>query len=495
MSGQVGFDSGARVRFELGAIVREHRAALEAAHHLTPGQKRALTDIAQCRTSVLGGHLDVCSCGYERPSYNSCRNRHCPKCQALAAETWIDKRSERLLDIGHFHVVFTVPAQLRPLAKHAPEVVYGALFEAVRGTLLGLGQERFDATLGATLVLHTWTRDLRFHPHVHAIVTAGGLTRDGQRFHHLRRYLFPVKVMGRRLRGKVLHALSRAYAEGALAGFDAFQDPAAFGRLVTKLAKLSWNVDARPPFKKSKHVLSYLGRYTHRVGLANSRLLDVTDERVVFRTKGGGTATVTPVELLRRFVQHVLPDGFHKIRHIGLYASAQRLALARERLGMAAPAPSPRLSWQQRLLAKTGRDVERCPICSARLVRLALPPPARGPPASSGRRLRHTYDVCTARLRTGQRARPPPRRSLRLGGADMRPMDAAGSPPHGNGYPGRGHPPPPRISSATRAPIEKRIAPPAPPRARRCGLVRRGTSPAARRRNGRSPSWARAKCS
>ena len=377
-----------RTRFTLGAIVRGHRAALEAAHPLTPMQKRVLTDIAQCRTAALGGHLDVClCCGYERPAYNSCRNRHCPTCQALAAETWIDKRSERLLDLGHFHVVFTLPAQLRPLAKYAPEAVYEALFEGVRCSLLELGHERFDATLGATLVLHTWRRDLRFHPHVHAIVTAGGLRRDDQRFHHRPRYLFHVKkVLGPVFRGKVLHALSRAYAGGAFAGFDAFQDPAAFGGLVAKLSELSWNVYAKAPFEKSKHVLKYLGRYTHRVGIANSRLLDVTDEHVVFRTKGGGTETTTPVEFLYRFVQHVLPPGFHKIRHIGLYASPARLALARELLPAPVPSTPPsRPSWEQRLAELTGRDVRQCPVCDELLHRVPLPAQARGPPRRNGR--------------------------------------------------------------------------------------------------------------
>lgn len=375
-----------RATYDLGAIVRAHRAQLEAAHPLTSGQRRVLTDLAQCRTAALGGHLDVChGCGYERPSYNSCRNRHCPKCQVLAAEAWIDKRRERLLDVGHFHVVFTLPAELRPLAKHAPEVVYDALFRAAAHTLLELAQERFGATLGATLVLHTWTRDLRFHPHVHAIVTAGGLSLDGQRFHPRPRYLFPVKTMGRRLRGKMLHALGRAHAAGAFVAFAAFQDPAAFGRLVARLAKLSWNVYAKAPFKKSEHVLTYLGRYTHRVGIANSRLLDVTDEHVVFRTKGAGIETLTPVAFLWRFVQHVLPDGFHKIRHVGLYASRERLALARAQLSMPAVVPRPRLPWEQRLLATTGRDVRRCPVCDAPLVQLALPPPARGPPTEPAR--------------------------------------------------------------------------------------------------------------
>jgi len=385
-----------RARFDIGTIVRAHRSHLEAKHRLTCAQKRVLTDIARCRTAALGGHLDHCpSCGYEHPRYNSCRNRHCPKCQALAAETWIDKRSAYMLDVGHFHVVFTVPSELRPLAKHAPRVVYNALFHAASQTLLELGESRFHATLGATLVLHTWTRDLRYHPHVHAIVTAGGLTHDGERFRRSScRSLFRVEIMGKLLRGKVLAALSLAYAEGAFADFDAFRDPAAFPRLIRKVAKLPWNVDARKPFKKSKHVLKYLGRYTHRVGIANSRLLAVTDDRVVFKTKKRATETLSPVAFLWRFVQHVLPKGFHKLRHIGLYASGahERLALARARLEMPPPAPRPKLSWEEKLLALTGREVRRCPACGGPLLRSALPvggaplvgsalpPPARGPP-------------------------------------------------------------------------------------------------------------------
>jgi hypothetical protein len=386
-----------RARFDIGEIVRAHRPQLEAEHRLTCAQKRVLTDLARCRTAALGGHLDYCpSCGYEHPQYNSCRNRHCPKCQALAAEAWVDKRSERLLDIGHFHVVFTVPAELRPLARHAPRVVYNALFHAASRTLLELGESRFHATLGATLVLHTWTRDLRYHPHVHAIVTAGGLSHDGERFRRSScRSLFRVEVMGTLLRGKCLAALSLAYAEGAFADFDAFRDPAAFPRLMSKVAKLSWNVHARRPFKKSKYVLKYLGRYTHRVGIANSRLLAVTHDRVVFKTKNGATATLTPVAFLWRFVQHVLPKSFHKLRHIGLYAASahERLALARARLEMPTPAARPKLSWEEKLLALTEREVRRCPACGGPLLRLALPvdeaprgrparpPAARGPPA------------------------------------------------------------------------------------------------------------------
>jgi hypothetical protein len=370
-----------RAKFDVGDIVRAHRAELEANYPLTPEQKRVLTDIAQCRTAALGGHLDQClACGYEQPSYNSCRNRHCPKCQALAQERWIAQRSERLLDVGHFHVVFTLPAELRPLAKLAPREVFDALFHTASDTLVELGNRRLGATIGATLVLHTWTRELSFHPHVHAIVTAGGLSLDGSRFCHAnRRYLFPIKTMGKLLRGKTLAALSHAYAAGAFAHIHAFRDPREFPRLVAKVAKRSWNVYAKAPFGTSKHVVAYLGRYTHRVGIANSRLLDVTEERVVLRTRGDATCVLSPVELLRRFVQHVLPDRFRKIRHIGLYASP-RLAAAREQLGMDAPRPLPRVSWEQKLLELTGQDVLRCPKCLAPLMRYSLPRSERAPP-------------------------------------------------------------------------------------------------------------------
>jgi hypothetical protein len=371
-----------RARFDIGEIVRAHRAELEAKYPLTCEQKRVLTDIGQCRTAALGGHLDHCTdCGYERPSYNSCRNRHCPKCQALAQERWIAQRSERLLDVRHFHVVFTLPSELRLLAKLAPTEVFDALFEAARCTLLELGKSRLGVTLGATLVLHTWTRKLMFHPHVHAIVTAGGLALDGKSFPKMRgKYLFPVKqVMGPVFRGKCLAALSRAYAANAFAHVDLFADPMAFGALVAKVAKLSWNVYVKSPFGKSKHVLAYLGRYTHRVGIANSRLLEVTDKKVVFKTRGEGTATLEPVEFLARLVQHVLPDGYHKIRHIGLYGSP-KLADARAVLGAAPAAPKPAISTEQLLLELTGRDVRHCPICLKPLMKLPLLPQERAPP-------------------------------------------------------------------------------------------------------------------
>jgi hypothetical protein len=367
-------------RFDFADIVRGHRAQIES--KLSRAQKRVLTDIAQCRTAALGGHLDQCdACGYEHPSYNSCRNRHCPKCQALAQEEWIDKRRECLLDVRHVHVVFTLPQELRSLARFFPRVVFDALFFAAQRTLIEFGQRRLAATLGATLVLHTWTRDLRFHPHVHAIVTGGGLSFDGQRWAHTRqRFLFPVHAMSRVFRAKMMAELSKAYARTQFAAYEPFDDPRAFPLLMHTVSKLSWNVYAKASFRKAHHVLSYLGRYTHRVGLAQSRVLMVTDTAVTLRTRGTDAVTMTPTELLLRFVQHVLPDGFHKIRHVGLYAAAcaAKRAKARAVLGSPTVPTRARPNWIDRLRS-LGHDVLRCPRCAAH-IQIVILARARAPP-------------------------------------------------------------------------------------------------------------------
>jgi Putative transposase/Transposase zinc-binding domain len=367
-------------RFDIGDIVRRHRAELESAYALNAQQERVLTDIENCRTATLGGHLDRClQCGYEHPFYNSCRNRHCPKCQALAQDKWIAEQQARMLDVKHFHVVFTLPAELRPLAVFAPRALYDALLHAAARTLVEFAERRLSATLGATLVLHTWTRELQFHPHAHAIVSGGGLSFDGTHWRRARRaYLFPVKAMGRVLRGKMIDLLKREYRAGTFTGFDAFNDPEAFSRLIRTIAKLSWNVYAKPSFSKGEHVLQYLGRYTHRVGIANSRLVDVTADSITFRTKGAGTETTSPVEFLRRFLKHVLPVGFHKIRHVGLNASASKRALAHALLGTVAPAVNIR-PWRERVAILTGRDPSLCPCCAAPLISVPLPL-SRAPP-------------------------------------------------------------------------------------------------------------------
>ncbi len=355
-----------RPRFDIADIVRLHRVALETNHRLSRSQRRVLTAISRCRTAALGGHLEVCACGYQHPAYNSCRNRHCPKCQALAQEKWIAARAERILPVRHFHLVFTLPSELKSLTRWHPTEVYTALFRSVSELLLELGRTRLNATMGLTMVLHTWTRELRFHPHVHVLATAGGLSLDGQRFVHVRKdFLFPVKIMGQLLRGKMLDALRKLRRKGAFPELTQL----AFNRLLASLAAHgSWVVYSKAPFRRSQHVLSYLGRYTHRVGIANSRLLDVGPDHVTFRTRGQQTATLTPVEFLRRFLQHVLPDGFHKIRHVGLYADAKPgglLEQAKALLPPKATIPVPEaLSEPPRTCPHCGGILHRLPLAA-----------------------------------------------------------------------------------------------------------------------------------
>ena len=387
--------STGRARFDMADIVRRHRVTLEAGQRLSVAQRRVLSAIETCRTPALGGHVECCpSCGLEWACYHSCRNRHCPKCQALAQERWIAARTERLLPVGHFHVVFTLPSQLRKLAKYRPRALFGALFAAASETLLELGQSKLEARLGITMVLHTWTQELRFHPHVHAIVTAGGLALDGSRWRpSSSKYLFAVEAMGALLRGKMMAALRALHARGRFEGFDDFEDPEGFDRLLARLATLDWVIYAKKPFRRVDHVLGYLGRYTHRVAIANSRLVDVTAEAVTFRIKNGKTVTLPPVEFVRRFVQHVLPDRFHKIRHYGLYAgtmarpgglldTARALLAASAVVSASLGAPPRPVSWRRQLLELTGRDVTRCPRCHGLLVRRAVLPASapRAPP-------------------------------------------------------------------------------------------------------------------
>jgi hypothetical protein len=374
-----------RPRFDIADIVRRHRPELEGEVRLTPAQSRVLSAIAVCRTAALGGHLDVCrACGYEHPFYNSCRNRHCPKCQALAQERWINQQIERVLPTGHFHVVFTLPSELRGLAKFRPALIFDALFRAAGQTLLELGHTRFDGTLGAIMVLHTWTRELAFHPHVHAIVTAGGVRDDCSRWNGSSpKYLFPVNIMGALLRGKMMAMLRRLHADGEFDGYIEFADPRAFDDLMLRLANTPWIIYAKKPFRRCEHVLAYLGRYTHRVAISNSRLVEVTPEKVVFRTRGGNTTSLRPVEFLRRFVQHVLPDGMQKIRYYGLYARSHvktLLPIVRALFGAQPMIRSRALPWEDHLHALTGRDVHVCRRCGQRIVRIAISPRVRDPP-------------------------------------------------------------------------------------------------------------------
>lgn len=384
----------ARPALEVAAVFRAHGEAYRQDHVLSGDQLKVMRAIEVCRTMVLGGHLDLCpECGFERPSYNSCRNRHCPKCQSLAQARWIEQRLERLLPVHTFHVVFTLPAELRALVRLNRRPLFDLLFAAASRTLLELGDDpaRLGARLGLTAVLHTWTRELAFHPHLHCLVTGGGLAPDGQAWRPLgRRQLFPVKVMGALFRGKVLAALRQMYerAELRLSGRVAhLAEPAVFARLLDGLYRTAWVVYAKRPFAGTEQVFRYLGRYTHRVGLSNHRLQAIGPDGVRFATKGGRALTLPAQTFIGRFLEHVLPPGFAKIRHFGLYASGNvqsKLAHARTLLTPPSPfrtdgAAHGPLPWYERLLLLTGFDPRRCPCCDRALARcpLAVRPAAR----------------------------------------------------------------------------------------------------------------------
>lgn len=395
-----------RPRLELADIVRSHGEAYRRTHLVSIEQRRVRSAIERCRTAELGGHLDVClDCGLEEPAYNSCRNRHCPKCQALAQARWVAGRMARLLPVGYFHVVFTLPSELRPLARSHRALVFDLLFRCAADSLLELGQDpaRLGAQLGLSAVLHTWTRELLFHPHMHCIVTAGGLGADGQHWVHSRpEHLLPVQALAPLFRGKLLAALRREHGRGRLElpptpGVPV--DPEAFDRLLGALYRKDWHVYAKRPFGGPEQVLRYLSRYTHRVGISNDRLVSMDEHGVTFRTKAGKAISLPAEQFLGRFLEHVLPAGFVKIRHYGLMAPGNvntKLALARHLLSAAAEpagtaaapptggASSAALpSWQQLLKLLTGIDLGRCPRCGgSNMTRLPLPcSPARSPPA------------------------------------------------------------------------------------------------------------------
>jgi hypothetical protein len=362
-----------RPALEVADVFRAHGEAYRRAHSMTGDQVKVMRAIETCRTAVLGGHVDFClDCGTLTPSYNSCRNRHCPKCQGLEQAQWIDARKARTLPVHHFHVVFTLPAELRSLAKANEEVVYSILFREAARTLLDLGAERFGAVLGVTEVLHTWTRALTYHPHVHCIVTGGGLSMDGKRWISTsKKYLFPFKVLSRLFRRKFLAALKQAHSAGELVGISAPE----FAILIAKLYAKEWVAYAKRPFGSVERVFEYLGRYTHRVGISNQRLLGLDDKGVHFLTKDGKSMTLSPDEFIRRFLQHVLPPGFVKIRHYGLLAPANVNTKLQAALRLLSPpdlppivestveTPPEPMTWQERLLALTGIDVRVCRHC------------------------------------------------------------------------------------------------------------------------------------
>jgi len=358
-------------------------------------QDKVMRHIAACRTTALGGHIDECdSCGHSRISYNSCRDRHCPKCQARQQVEWLTERLERLLPVPYFHVVFTMPDLLNPLALRNKRVVYGILFDAASQTLLEIAKDprHLGAEIGITAVLHSWGQNLLFHPHLHCVVTGGGLSADQRKWLPSRdRYLLPVKVLARLFRGKFLAALEGARNDGLLhfaGSTEELTDPMAWNAFKDRLHRTSWVVYSKPPFGGPEHVFHYLGRYTHRIAISNHRITDVRDGKVTFIVKDYAdnhrrkSLTLDAVEFLRRFLFHVLPHRFVRIRHYGLCAARNvhtKLVTAQRLLADTSGTPKSKTAsrsepthepWWQRFLRLTGVDVMACPACrTGRLVR------------------------------------------------------------------------------------------------------------------------------
>jgi len=348
-----------RPALEVADIFRAHGPAWRDAQrgHLSLAQLKVMSAITQCRTAALGGHVLRCDgCGLDQVSYNSCRNRHCPKCQSSAAKRWLDARQADLLPVEYYHVVFTLPAPIADLAYQNKAALYGLLFDIAAETLLRIAGDpkHLGASIGATLVLHTWGSALTHHPHVHGIVPGGGLAPDGAHWVACRPGFFlPVRVLSRLFRRRFLEELQRLNDGGQLRFFGehaALANAAAFKAWLTPLRKCEWVVYAKRPFAGPQAVLAYLSRYTHRVAISNSRLLAMNERGVTFRWKDyrakGKTRhkamTLSPQEFMRRFLLHVLPGGFHRIRHYGLLANSNRrnnLALARELLQVPPPLP------------------------------------------------------------------------------------------------------------------------------------------------------------
>jgi predicted Zn-ribbon and HTH transcriptional regulator len=331
-----------RPPFEVADIIRAHGNSFveKSRSWLTWLHLRVLFAIEHCRTAALGGHLDRCrQCGFEATSFNSCRSRHCPKCQTNARNKWLAERSKELLPVKYVHVVFTIPHELSWLALHNKKVVYDLLFRCSAATLLEIAADpgHLGAEIGFLSVLHTWGQNLQIHPHVHCVIPAGGLSPDHQRWVHPRYAFFlPVKVLSRVFRGKFIDGLNRVFQQGGLS-FPGRTKPLAaekaFRAFLRPLFRHDWVVYAKPPFGGPEHVLHYLARYTHRVAISNHRIVNVADGKVTFRWKDYAhknkqrLMTVTAEEFLRRFLLHTLPRGFVRIRFCGFLANRRRGAL------------------------------------------------------------------------------------------------------------------------------------------------------------------------
>jgi len=389
-----------RPDLEVAQIFRHHGPDYRENHRLSPEQHKGMGDIERCRTAHLGGHVDVCSngCGYLAISYNSCRNRHCPKCQSLQQAKWLEARLERLLPTRYFHLVVTLPHELNPVALLNRELVFNLLFEAASRALLQFARdyERLRAQIGFTAVLHTWDQELNSHNHLHLVVTGGGLSEDGERWIAAgNSFLLPVRALSKIIRAKFMEALEKAFREGKLQGkVQGLEGPVQFQRFARKLKRKKWVVYAKELFSGSPKAYHYLSRYTHRVAISNPRLVSLVEGKVIFQARDNSKpgqkrlVTTTAQEFIRRFLLHVLPPRFVKIRHYGLMAPCNaktKLEKARALISLQAPLTTDEpkgqeidtskktKTWQEMLQALTGRDLTTCPQCgTGNLIRIKL---------------------------------------------------------------------------------------------------------------------------
>lgn len=374
-------------RLEVADIFRCHGAVYRRAHdgHLGRVERRTMSAIEKCRTAELGGHVQGCrSCGLIHIAYNSCRNRHCPKCQGQAGRDWLEARRQDLLPVPYFHVVFTLPTPIAAIAFQNKAAVYAILFKAVAETLrtIAADPKHLGAQIGLIAVLHSWGQNLHYHPHVHCIVPGGGPSPDGTRWVSCRPGFFlPVRVLSRLFRRLFTQLLQAAFDAGKLSFFGDLADlaqPTAFKRRIAAIRRVEWVVYAKPPFGGPEQVLTYLARYTHRIAIANSRLVSMAGDKVTFRWRDHRhrsrqkLMTLDAHEFIRRFLLHTLPDGFHRIRHYGFLANShrtQKLELCRSLLTVSQQqdAPSGEDNAQD-----ADAPASRCPGCGAPMVTLAI---------------------------------------------------------------------------------------------------------------------------
>ena len=383
---------------EVSDIFRKHGQAYRVTHKMLLNHIRTMRAIERCRTAELGGHVDECDCcGHIRISYNSCRNRHCPKCQFLKKEKWLEERKEDLLPVPYFHVVFTIPAKLNPLALRNKRVLYNILFRCVSETLFELASDpkHLGVQIGFISILHTWGQNLMDHPHIHCIVTGGGLSRDATRWLSFRkRFFIPVKVLSRLFRGKVLFYLKRSWEKGELkfpGALTELQDQS--GVLLNALYRMEWVVYSKPPFKDAETLIDYLGRYTHRIAIGNHRILKMEDGQVFFFWRDYADGNKKKImkleasEFIRRFLLHVLPEKFVKVRYYGLLAnrkSSSILHQCRKLLEtVQTSTKNVNETWQEFLKRVCGMDLITCPFCKeCRMIRkeIILPVRCNSPP-------------------------------------------------------------------------------------------------------------------